>query len=117
MHVSGIFFTLVSALAVSQATKINMHCSFAADHTGMIQQPYCCRDLQPARHNPKANQATDCMLPSQFGMILNGPEMLTTFTIAGMQLKKPQLCEDKSRPACCYTIVSRDISSLAEWPA
>jgi hypothetical protein len=24
----------------------------------------------------------------------------------GDELKKPQLCEDQSRPACCYTIVS-----------
>lgn len=24
----------------------------------------------------------------------------------GVQLKVPQLCEDRSRPACCYPIVS-----------
>ncbi|CAL5865845.1 uncharacterized protein PFLUO_LOCUS51 [Penicillium psychrofluorescens] len=82
MHVSTILAAFVSTLALGvESKKINMQCGFAADHTGMIQQPYCCRGFKPAEHNPKANQATDCD-----------------------ELKVPQLCEDQSRPACCYTI-------------
>jgi hypothetical protein len=46
---------------VGSATKINMSCKFAADHTGMVQTPYCCRDLQANENNPKVNEATDCM--------------------------------------------------------
>lgn len=56
----AILATLVSTLALGSAKKINMHCSFSADHSGMIQEPYCCRDLVPARNNAKANEATDC---------------------------------------------------------
>ncbi|KAJ5167276.1 uncharacterized protein N7482_006057 [Penicillium canariense] len=82
MRVSAFVIALATTLAVeSSAKKINMSCRFAADHTGMVQYPYCCRDMKPARHNAQANQATDCE-----------------------QLKVPQLCEDQSRPACCYTI-------------
>jgi hypothetical protein len=62
MRVSAILVAFVSTLALGvESKKINMHCGFAADHTGMIQQPYCCRDFKPAENNPKANQATDCM--------------------------------------------------------
>lgn len=62
MHVSTILAAFVSTLALGvESKKINMQCGFAADHTGMIQQPYCCRGFKPAEHNPKANQATDCM--------------------------------------------------------
>ncbi|KAJ5226255.1 hypothetical protein N7468_007480 [Penicillium chermesinum] len=85
MRVS-VLVTLASALALGSAKKINMSCSFAADHSGMIQQPYCCRDLVPAQNNGKANEATDCVL-----------------------LKEPQMCEDESRPACCYDIGPKKI--------
>ncbi|KAJ5765140.1 hypothetical protein N7520_004699 [Penicillium odoratum] len=68
-------------LAMGSASKINMSCQFAQDKTGMVQNPYCCRDLTAARGNPKANTAEDCVL-----------------------LTEPQLCEDQSRPACCYEI-------------
>ncbi|KAJ6110949.1 hypothetical protein N7486_003184 [Penicillium sp. IBT 16267x] len=74
-------FIVAMTLALGSANKINMSCEFAQDKTGMVQSPYCCRDLVSARGNPKANTATDCVL-----------------------LKTPQLCEDKSRPACCYEI-------------
>lgn len=65
MRVSAIAVTLVTSLSLGWAEKINMHCDFAADNTGMIQQPYCCRDMKPARHNAKANEAEDCMFLSQ----------------------------------------------------
>ncbi|KAJ5704011.1 hypothetical protein N7493_011149 [Penicillium malachiteum] len=73
-------------LALGSAKDINMSCQFAQDHTGMVQQPYCCRDMTSARGNPKANEAEDCVL-----------------------IKKPQLCEDQSRPACCYPIGPKKI--------
>lgn len=61
MRVSTFIVALATTLAVeSVATKINMSCKFAEDHTGMIQSPYCCRDLKPAQNNAKANEATDC---------------------------------------------------------
>ncbi|KAJ5901721.1 hypothetical protein N7495_002249 [Penicillium taxi] len=75
-----------STLALASATKINMHCEFAQDKTGMVQSPYCCRDLKSARNNPKVNEANDCDL-----------------------LTQPQLCEDQSRPACCYSIEKKKI--------
>lgn len=56
----AVLVTLVSTLALGSAKKINMHCGFSADHSGMIQEPYCCRDLTPAQNNAKANEATDC---------------------------------------------------------
>ncbi|KAF7713703.1 Uncharacterized protein PECH_000901 [Penicillium ucsense] len=95
MRFSAFIFTLAATLAVesiAQSTdssgtqKINMSCKFAADHTGMVQYPYCCRDMKPARNNAKANEAVDCQL-----------------------LTVPQLCEDQSRPACCYTIGPKKI--------
>ena len=58
MRVSALFFAAVLSLA--SAKNINMHCNFAEDHTGMVQEPYCCRDMTPARGNPKANEAMDC---------------------------------------------------------
>ncbi|KAJ5211018.1 hypothetical protein N7491_010834 [Penicillium cf. griseofulvum] len=84
MRVSA--FAFAAVLSLVSAKQINMHCNFAEDHTGMIQQPYCCRDMEPARGNSKANQALDCDL-----------------------LTLPQLCEDQSRPACCYTIGAKKI--------
>ncbi|CAI7607337.1 unnamed protein product [Penicillium glandicola] len=84
MRVSALVFAAVLSLA--SAKKINMSCSFAADHTGMVQQPYCCRDLVPARGNSNANEAVDCD-----------------------QLTQPQMCDDQSRPACCYTIGAKKI--------
>ncbi|KAJ5682762.1 hypothetical protein N7462_005927 [Penicillium macrosclerotiorum] len=87
MRVTTFIVGLLATLAVeSSAKKINMSCKFAADKTGMMQYPYCCRDLKAARHNPKANEAEDCV-----------------------QLTEPQLCEDQSRPACCYTIAQKKI--------
>ncbi|KAJ5089303.1 hypothetical protein N7532_007987 [Penicillium argentinense] len=92
MRVSAVLFTLTSTLALGSATKINMSCDFAKDHTGMVQSPYCCRDLKPAMNNPKlkngqtVNEAEDCK-----------------------SLKTPQLCEDQSRPACCYEIGPKKI--------
>ena len=59
MRVSALAFAAV--LSLVSAKKINMHCKFAEDNTGMVQQPYCCRDMAPARGNPKANEALDCM--------------------------------------------------------
>ncbi|KAJ5767408.1 uncharacterized protein N7511_005024 [Penicillium nucicola] len=84
MRVSALFFAAVLSLA--SAKQINMHCKFAEDHTGMVQEPYCCRDMTPARGNSKANEAMDCD-----------------------SLKEPQLCEDQSRPACCYSIGPKKI--------
>ncbi|KAJ5581629.1 hypothetical protein N7535_000249 [Penicillium sp. DV-2018c] len=84
MRVSALAF--VAVLSLVSAKKINMHCNFAEDHTGMVQSPYCCRDFVPARNNAKANEALDCD-----------------------QLTVPQLCEDQSRPACCYTIGPKKI--------
>ncbi|GLI80878.1 hypothetical protein PoHVEF18_009238 [Penicillium ochrochloron] len=87
MRVSTFIVALATTLAVeSAAKKINMSCKFAADHTGMLQYPFCCRDMKPARNNAKANEALDCQ-----------------------QLTEPQLCEDQSRPACCYTIGPKKI--------
>ncbi|KAF3397984.1 hypothetical protein F1880_006177 [Penicillium rolfsii] len=91
MRVSTFIVALATTLAVESAAesapkKINMSCKFAADHTGMMQYPYCCRDMKPARNNAKANEAMDCQ-----------------------QLTEPQLCEDQSRPACCYTIGPKKI--------
>ncbi|KAJ6120957.1 hypothetical protein N7523_005237 [Penicillium sp. IBT 18751x] len=79
-------FTSIISLGAAQSAivqdgKINMSCDFAQDKTGMLQYPYCCRDMKPLRGNSKGNEALDCDL-----------------------LTKPQLCEDQSRPACCYTI-------------
>ncbi|KAJ5578518.1 uncharacterized protein N7459_007482 [Penicillium hispanicum] len=85
MRVSSALVVLAT-LGLASAKKINMHCEFAADRTGMIQQPYCCRDMKPAEHNAKANEAQDCD-----------------------QLQQPQLCEDQSRPACCYQIGPKKI--------
>ncbi|KAJ5970373.1 uncharacterized protein N7479_000291 [Penicillium vulpinum] len=79
-------FAFAAVLSLASATNINMHCNFAEDHTGMVQQPYCCRDLVPARGNNKANEALDCD-----------------------ELTQPQLCDDESRPACCYTIGAKKI--------
>lgn len=61
MRASAILLTLATSLSLGWAEQINMHCGFAADNTGMIQQPYCCRDMQPAPNNAKANVASDCM--------------------------------------------------------
>ncbi|KAJ5161853.1 hypothetical protein N7492_007245 [Penicillium capsulatum] len=82
----SIVLAFATTLALGSAKQINMHCGFAADKTAMIQQPYCCRDMQPARNNAKANEAEDCVM-----------------------LKQPQLCEDQSRPACCYEIGPKKI--------
>lgn len=60
MRVS-IVIAFATTLALGSAKKINMHCGFAADKTAMIQQPYCCRDMQPAMNNAKANEAEDCL--------------------------------------------------------
>lgn len=64
MRVSTFIVALATTLAVESAAqqtqKINMSCKFAADRTGMMQYPFCCRDMKPARHNAKANEATDC---------------------------------------------------------
>ncbi|KAJ5407409.1 hypothetical protein N7465_008693 [Penicillium sp. CMV-2018d] len=84
MRVSALAFAAILSLA--SAKKINMHCNFAEDDTGMVQQPFCCRDMAPLRGNSKANEGTDCD-----------------------QLDQPQLCEDQSRPACCYTIGPKKI--------
>ncbi|KAJ5221862.1 uncharacterized protein N7469_010749 [Penicillium citrinum] len=86
MRVSATIVALATTLALGSATKINMSCKFAADHTGMVQEPYCCRDLKPALNNAKVNEARDCKV-----------------------LKQPQLCEDQSRPACCYEIGPKKI--------
>jgi hypothetical protein len=59
MRVSALAFAAI--LSLVSAKKINMHCNFAEDHTGMVQSPFCCRDLVSARGNPKANEAFDCM--------------------------------------------------------
>lgn len=66
MRVSAIVLALATTLSLGVAEKINMSCDFAADHTGMMQQPYCCRDMKPARNNAKANEAEDCMFSSPF---------------------------------------------------
>ncbi|CAI7567033.1 unnamed protein product [Penicillium bialowiezense] len=84
MRVSALI--LAAALSVVSAKKINMHCEFAADNTGMVQSAYCCRDLKAARGNSKANEGMDCDA-----------------------LSEPQLCEDQSRPACCYPIGPKKI--------
>ena len=64
MRVSTFLAALATTLAVESAAqetqKINMSCQFASDHTGMMQYPFCCRDMKPARNNAKANEATDC---------------------------------------------------------
>ncbi|KAJ5126749.1 hypothetical protein N7448_007528 [Penicillium atrosanguineum] len=93
MRVSAVVLTFASIMSLGAAQsaivkddRINMSCDFAQDKTGMLQYPYCCRDLQPLRSNSKSNQAEDCDL-----------------------LQKPQLCEDQSRPACCYTIGPKKI--------
>lgn len=59
MRLSSVLAIAVT-LAVGSAKNINMHCGFAQDHTGMIQEPFCCRDMKSARGNPKANEAEDC---------------------------------------------------------
>ena len=59
MRVSAL--VLAAALSMVSAKKINMHCDFAADNTGMVQSAYCCRDMKPARGNSKVNEAMDCM--------------------------------------------------------
>ncbi|CAG8003947.1 unnamed protein product [Penicillium salamii] len=84
MRITALVFA--AALSLVSAKKINMHCEFAADDTGMVQSPYCCRDLGPARGNSKANEAMDCDA-----------------------LDLPQMCEDQSRPACCYPIGPKKI--------
>lgn len=81
-----------------------MHCNFAEDDTGMVQQPFCCRDMAPARGNSKANEATDCMYNNI--VIFGHWDLSNSLLFLGDQLDQPQLCEDQSRPACCYTIVS-----------
>ncbi|EPS25618.1 hypothetical protein POX_c03995 [Penicillium oxalicum] len=90
MRFSTFIVAVATTLAIESVAqseqKINMSCKFAADHTGMVQYPYCCRDMQPAKNNAKSNEATDCQL-----------------------LTEPQLCEDQSRPACCYTIGPKKI--------
>ncbi|KAJ5204813.1 uncharacterized protein N7498_005692 [Penicillium cinerascens] len=93
MRVSAIVvaFASVVSLSVAQSAivkddRINMSCDFAQDKTGMLQYPYCCRDFKPLRGNPHSNEAEDCDL-----------------------LQAPQLCEDQSRPACCYTIGPKKI--------
>lgn len=67
MRASAIILALATTLSLGVAEKINMHCEFAADKTGMMQQPYCCRDMKPARNNAKANEAEDCMFRSFIG--------------------------------------------------
>lgn len=101
MRVSALAFAAL--LSVVSAKKINMHCDFAADHTGMVQEAYCCRDFVPARGNPKANEAMDCMYTLR-RLNLGYPANQSGCT--GDNLKVPQMCEDQSRPACCYAIVS-----------
>lgn len=121
MRFSTFIVAVATTLAIESVAqseqKINMSCKFAADHTGMVQYPYCCRDMQPAKNNAKSNEATDCtyhMIPRHLSRTFcGGPQdqpqrdgkMLTYFLLAGQLLTEPQLCEDQSRPACCYTIV------------
>lgn len=59
MRLSALAFTAI--LSLVSAKNINMRCEFAADKTGMVQQPFCCRDLTVARGNSKVNEAMDCM--------------------------------------------------------
>lgn len=61
MRVSATILALATMLALGSAEKINMSCKFASDHTGMVQTPYCCRDLKASETNHKVNEATDCM--------------------------------------------------------
>lgn len=58
MRVSA--FAFAAVLSLVSAKNINMRCEFAADKTGMVQQPFCCRDLTVARGNSKVNEAMDC---------------------------------------------------------
>jgi hypothetical protein len=67
MRVSAVVLTFASILSLGAAQsaivkddRINMSCGFAQDKTGMLQFPYCCRDLQPLRGNSKGNSAKDC---------------------------------------------------------
>jgi hypothetical protein len=66
MRVSVVFaFASILSLGAAQSAivkdqKINMSCGFAHDNTGMIQFPYCCRDMKPLRGNSHGNEAEDC---------------------------------------------------------
>lgn len=67
MRVSAVVLAFASIVSLGAAQsaivkddKINMSCDFAQDKTGMLQYPYCCRDMQPLRANSKANSALDC---------------------------------------------------------
>ena len=57
----SVVLTLAATLALGSAKNINMSCGFAADRSGMIQTPYCCRDFKPVRNNPKSSESLDCM--------------------------------------------------------
>ena len=105
MRVSATILALATTLALGSAAKINMSCKFASDHTGMVQTPYCCRGLKANEKNPKVNEATDCMFCSA-DVFANVLLKILTPRI-GKALSQPQLCEDQSRPACCYEIVSQ----------
>lgn len=111
MRFSSVVFVAMT-LALGSAKKINMSCEFAQDKTGMVQSPYCCRDLVSARGNPKANTATDCMHSTRWAVYSKGLSSQLINITAGVLLKTPQLCEDKSRPACCYEIVSGTLLSI-----
>lgn len=114
MRFSSVIFVAMT-LALGSAKKINMSCEFAQDKTGMVQSPYCCRDLVSARGNPKANTATDCMYLTHSFLWGRGLSSPLTRINAGVLLTSPQLCEDKSRPACCYEIVSDSSIKYTDW--
>ena len=74
MRVSAVVIAFASVLSLGAAQsaivkddRINMSCDFAQDKTGMLQYPYCCRDLTPLRGNPHSNGAEDCMFISENG--------------------------------------------------
>jgi hypothetical protein len=98
MRVSTFIVALATTLAVeSAAKKINMSCKFAADHTGMLQYPFCCRDMKPARNNAKANEALDC----EFTLLW------TSFLLYDLMFSNMLTSHVHSRPAVDRTPVVR----------
>ncbi|PLN86608.1 hypothetical protein BDW42DRAFT_54762 [Aspergillus taichungensis] len=76
---------LLSTTAVARNPFTDYFCDLAADKTKMIQQPYCCSDLVPARNNDLAMMGDQCEQLDDERVIVK--------------------CKDGTKPVCCYTVV------------
>lgn len=62
MHLTSLLATaLLATTAVARNPFTDYYCPLATDKSKMVQQPYCCSDLVPARYNDQAMSGDKCM--------------------------------------------------------